>query len=196
VIRLDSSAMSGRPTPTRGALRVCRGVVLAVTSAALAVAAHAVAGGGVPDAVSTVLLTIGVAVIGVAMASRRRSTGAILIVLGAAQLAMHLLLSFDTTTMPGMGMQVTGQAGPPFGGIAMLSAHALAAVLTAFLLAKADAAVFAVAAALARLLPTLLAAPPVTAGPARLRPGAAPRASSTAVSLWRDNARRGPPVAA
>ncbi len=188
--------MSGRPTPTRGALRVSRGVVLAVTSAALAVAAHRIAGGGVPDAVSTMLLTLGVAIVGVALASKRRSTGAILIVLGAAQLAMHLLLSFDTTTMPGMGMSGMTPAGPPFGSVAMMSAHAVAALVTAILLAKADAALFAVAEALARLLPTILIAPPVPTGPARLRPSVAPRVRSTAVSLRRDNARRGPPVAA
>src|SRR6266568_4615950 len=52
--------------------------------AALAVAAHAVSGGMVPDPGLTALLTVGVAAVGIALADRRRSQGAILLVLGAA----------------------------------------------------------------------------------------------------------------
>src|ERR1700743_3007616 len=110
--------MTGRPTPTRGAPRVWRGVALAVTSAMLAVAAHAAAGGGLPDPGLTALLTIGVAAVGVALADRRRSAGAIIAVLGAAQLATHVLPSFAEMGMAGdMGM-----AGHSY-TLAMLGAH-------------------------------------------------------------------------
>ncbi len=137
------------------------------------------------------LLTLGIAVIGVVMASGRRSTGAILAVLGADQLAMHALLSLDTMDMSAMGMDVAS-----LDGVTMIGTHAVAVPITAVLLAKADAAVFMVAAALARLLPTVLVAPPVLTAPALLRPSVAPRIRATAVLLCRDNARRGPPVAA
>jgi hypothetical protein len=186
--------MTGLPNPTRGTWRVWRGGMLALVSATLAVAAHAVAGGGVPAVGWTLLLTIGVAVAGIAMANRRRSIGAILLVLGTAQLAIHLLLSLGTPDMPGMpGME---PATTQFSSTAMISAHTIAVLVTALVLARADAAVFTLASVLARLLPTVLIAPPVPAAPVRLRPAATPRVHSTGVLLCRDNARRGPPVAA
>src|ERR1700743_1845148 len=161
--------MTGRPTPTRGAPRVWRGVALAVTSAMLAVAAHAAAGGGLPDPGVTALLTIGVAAVGVALADRRRSIGAVIAVLGAAQLATHVLLSFAEMGMAGgMGgdMAAAGHSYTP----AMLGAHAVAVLLSAWLLVRADDAVFLVASVLARLLPRLLSLPGVPETPRHPRP--------------------------
>jgi EamA domain-containing membrane protein RarD len=169
---------------------VCRGVVLAVTSATLAIAAHRLAGGALPDTGLTIVLTFGVAGIGITMADKQRSASAILAVLGAAQLATHLLLSVQTMDMPGMG-----SGAMPY-GTSMIGTHVVAVLITTALLTRADAAVFAVAAALARLLPVLVAAPPVPAAPARPRPRVAPLARPTSVLLCRDNARRGPPVCA
>jgi hypothetical protein len=177
----------GQPSPTRGALRVLRGGALAATSATLAVAAHAVAGGALPDTGLTALLTAGVAAIGTAMADRRRSTGAILAVLGAAQLATHVILSFDEMTMPGA---------PHVGGLTMTGAHALAVLVSAGLLARADAAVFLVVAVLAMLLPTVWSTPPVPAAPSGARRRVLAQDRCTAVLLRRSHARRGPPVAA
>jgi hypothetical protein len=170
---------------------VCRGVALAVTSATLAIAAHRLAGGGdPPDTGLTIVLAFGVAGIGVTMAGKQRSVWAILAVLGVAQLATHVLLSVNTMDMPGMGpagMQYT---------TGMFGAHAIAVLVTAAVLTKADAAVFAASAALARLLPTLLSAPPVPGAPVRPLPRVAPLVRPVSVLLCRENGRRGPPVRA
>lgn len=187
--RPSIAAVTSVPTPTTGVLRVCRGVVLAVTSAALAIAAHAVGGGDLPGTGLTVLLTVGVAAVGIAMADRRCSGLSILVVLGFAQLATHVLLSFES-----MDMHMHHGAGPHVNGPLMLAAHAVAVPLTAALLAKADAVLFLVAAVLARLLPVLLTVPPVPGAPARPLPRLHPRDRVTAVLLARSNARRGPPA--
>jgi hypothetical protein len=191
------------PTPTRGLPRFCRAGVLAVTSATLAVAAHAVAGGELPDAGVTALLTIGVAAVGVALADRRRSIGAILAVLGAAQLATHVLLSFAGTGMSGsmggaMSGAMAGDAHMVTHGysLPMLGAHAVAVLISAWLLARADDAVFLAASVLARLLPRLFSALVVPDAPRRPRPVVAGQDRALTVLFRRSNARRGPPVAA
>jgi hypothetical protein len=167
--------------------------MLALVSATIAVAAHAVGGGGLPATGLTVVLTLGVAAIGVAIADRRRSTGTILAVLGAAQLVTHVLLSFNTMHMADDTVMTTPvRADSP----AMLGAHVIAVLLSAGLLAKADAALFLITAVLAMLVPSLFSAPPVPAAPAGARPRTVPRDRSTTVSLCRSNARRGPPVTA
>ena len=158
---------------------------LAVVSAVLAVAAHTVAGGMMPDFGLTVLLTIGVAALGVALADRRRGFGMILLTLGAAQVATHELLSLASD---GMAMS---QVDP----LTMTAAHAVAVVVTAVLLAQAEAVVFRLAGALARLLPRVLVGPPALG---RLsvphRVDAVDRA--LVVLLRLASPRRGPPVAA
>jgi hypothetical protein len=161
---------------------VLRGAVLAVTSAALAVAAHTAGGGMPPDTGLTVLLTLGVGAVGVALAGRRRSTGAILAVLAAAQLATHVILALGETGMPSHENELV-----------MLAAHALAVLVSAVLLGHADDAVFLVAAVLAMLLPVLLALPAPDL-PARIRPRPRPRNRQVTVLLCRSHARRGPPV--
>jgi hypothetical protein len=185
---LECPVVIGQPTPVRGMSRVVRGVSLAVTSATLADAAHAVGGGMVPDFGLTLLLTVGVAAVGVALADRRRSLGVILLTLGAAQVATHVLLSLASDASDGMS---SGAVAP----VPMTAAHAAAVVLTAVLLAKADAVVFGLAQVLARLLPRLLVGPPATG---RL---AVPRRvvvvdRRVAVLLRLASPRRGPPVAA
>jgi hypothetical protein len=166
--------------------------MLAVVSATLAVAAHALGGGGLPATGLTVVLTVGGAGIGVAIADRRRSTGTILAVLGAAQLVTHVLLSFNPMHMAGNTVMADGSARAD--SPAMLGAHAIAVLVSAVLLAKADAAIFLVTAVLAMLAPSLLTAPPVPSAPSGARPRALPQDRSTAVSLRRSHARRGPPV--
>ncbi len=183
--------MTGRPTPTRGAPRMWRAVALAVTSATLAVAAHAIAGGGLPDIGVTALPTIGVAALGVTLADRRRSIGAIIAVLSAAQLATHMLLSYAEMGLTGnIGMISHGYTLP------MLGAHAVAVFVSAWLLARADDAIFLAAAVLARLLPRLLSLRAIPEQAQHPRPAAAGQDRATSVLLRRSNARRGPPVAA
>ncbi len=161
-----------------------RGVALSVTSATLAVAAHTAGGGMAPDTGLTVLLTVGVAALGVALAGERRSTAAILAVLSAAQLGTHVLLSLGSMDMPAH-----------VDGLAMLGAHALAVLGTAVLLARADDAVFLAAAVLARLLPVLLVPPPVPRAPARAhRPRTRQRDRRATILTCRRHAHRGPPA--
>lgn len=187
--------MTGRLMPTRGVPRACRGIVLAGTSGALAVAAHAMAGGGLPDTGLIVLLTGAAAGAGIALADRRSSLWAILGVLGAAQLAMHVLL---TLSMAGTaGMAGMGDEGLRFNGITMLCTHAVAVAVSALLLFHADEALFFAAATFARLVPVaLVAPPPVPAAPPRSRPAVVPVVRPPAVLLCRANARRGPPLVA
>jgi hypothetical protein len=157
-------------------------------SAALAVAAHAVAGGMAPDPGLTALLTVGVAAVGVAMADRRRGQGAILLVLGAAQLATHVLLSVASQDMPGSGEVVNP--------LVMTAAHAAAVVVAAVLSARADGVVFGLAGLLAMLLPRVLVTPPPPVGPRVSWRWVVPVDRATAVLLRLASPRRGPPVPA
>lgn len=177
--------MTGQPAPTRGVPRIVRGASLAVVSAALAVAAHTVAGGMMPDPGLTALLTVGVAAVGIAMADRRRSQGAILLVLGAAQLATHVLLSVASQGMPDV-----------VDPLVMTAAHAVAVLVAAVLLARADGVVFGLAGLLAMLLPRVLVTPPPPAGPHVSWRWVVPVDRATAVLLRLASPRRGPPVPA
>jgi hypothetical protein len=158
--------------------------LLAAMSAALAVAAHTVAGGMLPDPGLTALLTVGVAAVGIAMADRRRGQGAILLVLGAAQLATHVLLSVASQGMPDM-----------VDPLVMTGAHAAAVLVAAVLLARADAVVFGLAGLLAMLLPRVVIAPPPV-GPLVSWRVAVPVDRAKAVLLRLTSPRRGPPVTA
>jgi hypothetical protein len=168
---------------------VCRGVVLAAASATLAIAAHGIAGGGTADPVPTLLLAFGVSAIGIALAGRQYSLGAVLAVLGAAQLVTHLLLAADMTDMARMTASTPD-------GLAMIGAHAVAVLITSVLLVKADTALFALARALRGLVPVLVAPAPIVVARHSPRPTAEPLGRLVATSLCRGNARRGPPVAA
>lgn len=181
---LESATVRGRPTPVRGALRVVRGVVLSVTSAALAIAAHTIGGGTAPDPGLTLLLTVGMAAVGVALAGRRRGFGVILPVLGAAQLATHELLGLTD-----------GMSASMVDPLMMTAAHAVAVVLTALLLAHADAVIFRAAAALSRLLPVSWTDPRVADRVSVPRCADSP-ARPLAVLLALTSPRRGPPVCA
>jgi hypothetical protein len=166
--------------------------MLAASSATLAIVAHGVAGGGLPDTALTLLLVFIVSAVGIAVAGRRYSLGAVAAVLGAVQLITHLLLSFDSTGIDGMaGMNVA-----TVGGLAMVGTHVLAVAITSVLLVQADAVLFTLARAVRRLLPILVAPAPIIAEAPRPRPAVASRDHLAAVLLCRINARRGPPVAA
>jgi hypothetical protein len=167
--------------------RVVRGASLAVTSATLAVAAHVIGGGMTPDLGLTLLLTVGVAAVGVVLADRRRRLGVILLTLGAAQVATHVLLSLAAA---GDGMMTS-----PIDPVTMTAAHAVAVVVTAVLLSRADAVVFRLAHALARLLPRVLVGPPAT-GRLAVPHHVATVDRSVTVLLRLASPRRGPPVSA
>lgn len=176
--------MTGRRARTHHA----GGVLLALSSAALAIAAHGVAGGAPSDSLFTVLLATLLAWGGMSL-TRRGGTPALVGVLGVTQLCQHLLL---TEIANGHGHQ---QA--VFDGWTMFTAHAVATVLTAVLLTRAGTALAVVAGAFAWLwsrLTALVAGPiPRTAGqagsPSPARPGALLEVLFRAV-----HGRRGPPV--
>jgi hypothetical protein len=164
-------------------------VLFAVCSAALSVSAHATAGGDRSDIALTALLTTLLAWGGGSLA-RRGGLLALTGVLGATQLAQHLLLTEIATTHG-------HAAAPPINGWAMFTTHAVATVVTAVLLLRTGTAlnwVYAAWAWLTARLRTLVAGPvPSVAGPrpapTPVRPG-----QLLEILLRRVLARRGPPL--
>src|SRR4051794_13706415 len=165
-----------------------RGFLLAGSSAALAVAAHGLAGGAVADSGFTILLATLLAWGGMTL-TRRGGTLALVAVLGLTQWCQHVLLT-ELASRHG-----TGQA--LFDGWTMFGTHAVATVLTAALLTRAGVALTAIGAAFTWLfgrLYALVAEPvpprPVTTGTALpARPGPV-----LEVLLRHVCARRGPPA--
>jgi hypothetical protein len=184
--------VTARAGHTARANRALRGGLLAVCSAALAIAAHAMAGGGVADTALTVPIAVLLAWGGAALADRRHELLALLGVLAVTQAVIHLML---TTT----AHRHTDQHAPPpaVDGTVMLVAHATATILTAVLLTRVSSALAVVSSAVERLLGSLRAprgAPvPVAAGTTPARSVAAGPGRLLEVLLRRSCARRGPP---
>lgn len=181
--------MTARPVAVSGGLRLLRGVLLAVTAAALAITAHGLAGGGAPDTSLTVLACLALGWIGTAVADRRHSPAAIIAALGGSQIALHVLLSMPHELSAHHHPATTTSV---VHGPAMLAAHTLAAVLTGLLLAAADTALLTVVAAVSAVLPRRPL--PVPARTPLLIPVVAPPGDVTLDRLLtRICARRGPP---
>lgn len=180
------------PARRPAVLGATRGVLLAVCAAALSVTAHWLADGGLPDPAMTVLLAGLFGWTATALARKARGAVATLTLLGAAQLVMHLLL----TTLAGHD----GHAGHDMGampgstGLGMVTAHAVATVLTALLLARADATLLTVLAVLRAFLPRLLTPLPIPAAPALVPVRVDAPGHLVGVDLRRIRGRRGPPV--
>ncbi|MCP2342401.1 hypothetical protein [Actinomadura rupiterrae] len=148
--------------------RCARGLFLAATCTALALAGHTIGGRGaccVPPLPAVAGTGAVVGVLCVAVAGRMMSFWKILVVVGWAQVAFHLAFTaFAGTAFAGTGMHHDMAAAappPPAGGMSwsMLGGHALAAVAAAVLLAGAErtlwwlaGAVFAVVAIVLLLL--------------------------------------------
>lgn len=170
-----------KPPARPGASRLLRGGLLALCSAGLATTAHALAGGGLPDASLTLLLTGLIGWTGAALAEKTKGPLRVLAVLGTAQLAMHLVLG----ELMGHGTQAH---------LNMYLAHAAATVLTAALLSHAETMVRFAVARLWLLLPVVWRpAPVLTTGALSL---AATAVDTTLISvlLRRVHGWRGPPV--
>lgn len=167
-------------------MRAVRGALLAASSATLAIGAHAVAHGGMPDAAMTVAMTALIGWSATGLADRARSTASTLAALGVAQLLMHLVLTVVDDHH--------GVVAVPLDPVAMTGAHAVATVLTALLLAHAERGLLAFAASLRGLLqvrcPRLADDPPV--GSVAVAPAA--RGLSIEVLLRRVRPPRGPPL--
>jgi hypothetical protein len=162
--------------------------LLASASAALAVAAHGVAGGSVSDALFSVLLATLLAWGGMSLA-RRGGVVALVGVLGVTQLCQHVLL----TELASRHEDVHAT----FDGRTMFAAHVVATLLTAVLLRRAGAAIAVIGAAVGWLLGRLTAlvagpvpqAAPTTGSPFPARPGVL-----LEVLLRQVRCRRGPPL--
>lgn len=168
-----------------------RGWTLAICSAALAIAAHGMAGGGTPDTALAVLLTTLVAWAGTSVANRFDGALAVLTALGTAQGAMHLILNY---VVPSQAHHA-GHAMAPVSSGVMLLTHTVATVITGVLIAKADAAVALISSAM-RLLLDLIRPPRFPAVPVAtyaLPTSVPPGDHIRRVLLRRVHARRGPP---
>jgi uncharacterized membrane protein YeaQ/YmgE (transglycosylase-associated protein family) len=137
-------------------MRVARGGLLAITSAALAVSAHALADGGLPDAATTVLLTVLIGWTATALAGKTRGPLPTVAVLGAGQLVMHVVLS--TLAIHPESHATNAEA---MNGVAMTATHAGATVVTALLVTRAESMLQAVVQAMRLLLPPIRCAAPV-----------------------------------
>ena len=164
-----------------------RGCLLTGSSAALTIATHGAAGGGVPDLGLFLLPTVLLAGAGTVVAERVRTPGVMIAALGGTQLAVHTLLSMNATSHE---MLLAGRvvAGP----VPMLVGHVLATLVLAVMLSRVDGVLSAIAAALSAALP---ARPPML--PAWAPVGACVTvrhaSSEMMVVLRRIRPRRGPP---
>ncbi|WP_024876940.1 hypothetical protein [Saccharomonospora piscinae] len=172
--------MSRSRAPDR-ALRGIRGVLLASCSAILSVTAHTLGGGHLPHLVPTVAMTVLIGWVSTALASQTRGRGGILLVLGGAQLVTHLVLG-----------ELSGHA---VEGPAMLACHVVATVVTALVLAHAEAMLAVAISALwaLRVLFVVVCGSPAPEGTAPL--GGTPQGAFRAVEvlLRRAHPLRGPP---
>jgi hypothetical protein len=171
-----------------GASRVARGALLAGSSAALAVSAHVLADGGLPDAPLTVLLTVLIGWTATALAAKTTGILGTVAVLGAGQLLMHLVLSTLMVHSAPRG----GEAMP---GSAMAATHTGATIVTALLVVRAEAMLRAAASAMRLLLPKIfraLSVPAAAVQPTLVLPAGAGRLLDV---LFRGlHGRRGPPL--
>jgi hypothetical protein len=151
------------------------------------VAAHGAAGGSLLEFAPALPLVLLIAGAATALADRFRSPVAILVALGAAQVAQHELLGLmDHYHAP------TGGLG--FDPVQMTAAHVFAALGTGLVLVKADAALVALVEAVSRLVPRMLAPGPVRLAPRATAVRAAAGPPLIELLLRSVNGRRGPPV--
>jgi hypothetical protein len=172
------------------ALRVVRGGLLAVSSAVLAVSAHTLADGSLPDLPMTVLLTVMVGWTATALAAQARGPVPTVAILGAAQIVMHVVLTTlaphsDTHTMTSGAMS----------GLTMTTAHTVATILTALLVTRAESMLLTVLNAMRLLLPPVWRAAPVPDLVLAPIPVPAPEIGQLVSELFRSTlGRRGPPL--
>lgn len=116
------------------ALRGLRGSVVGLSAAGLGMAGHVMAGGALATGPVVALATGGLVLLGIAMSGRPWTLPSLLTVLVGAQLVLHVLLAGAAHEHPMAGMSHDGLAP----GIAMTSAHLVAAVLAALVLRRGE----------------------------------------------------------
>lgn len=153
---VSARAETRPPTdPTSGRWRLARVAGLGIASYGLAVGAHVGAGGGWPGWPVSVMLAALLGVLGVAFTTRRRRLPAVLGVLTAAQLVLHVLLSLlDTpasscsvvsvghhaaTASCDPSVATAGSAAMAMPSVSMVLAHLAATAATAWVLARGEA---------------------------------------------------------
>jgi hypothetical protein len=172
------------------ALRTVRGVLLAASSAVLAVSAHALADGSLPDLPMTLLLTVMIGWTATALAAKTRGPAATIAVLGAAQIVMHVVLS--TLALHADSHTVAAGA---MSGVTMTSTHTVATIVTALLVTRAESMLLTVVNAMRLLLPPIWRAAPVLDTVRAPIPVPAPEIGQLVSELFRSTlGRRGPPL--
>lgn len=161
-------------------LRTLRGAALALTSAALTITAHGLGGGEIGEFLHAVPLVVLIAFAAASLADKRTGRLSVVVGLGTAQLAQHLLLTWVNHEH---NNTLTWQ---------MFVAHLVAATLTGILLFHAENALFRLIAAVTRLIPRRLTPLPVTT-PVRTFTSTPYVRNAHRLDLTRANRRRGPP---
>jgi hypothetical protein len=169
---------------TSAAGRLARGGAAGLATGALAVLAHAEAKGSLPGPGLVLLLCAAAA----ALAGRERGPFEILALVGAGQLAMHVLMSLTVVRVH------DHSAHPDDSGPLMVAAHVLATLVVVAVLAGAERALFGLTAALASVLPRKLCPAPVSTPPRIVPPTGPVRVPKAEVASREQLARRGPPV--
>jgi hypothetical protein len=176
------------------ALRVVRGGLLAVSSAVLAVSAHTLADGSLPDLPMTVLLTVMVGWTATALAAKARGPMSTIAILGAAQIVMHVVLT-TLALHSNAHAETHAVTSGAMSGLTMTATHTFATILTALLVTRADAMLLTVLNAMRLLLPPVWRAAPVPDTVLAPIPVPAPEIGQLVSELFRSTlGRRGPPV--
>jgi hypothetical protein len=204
-------------SPASGGLRGLRAALLATSAVSLALAAHAAAGGRVPDLLALATAVVAVTCAAVLVTGRRLGRAGTAACLVVVQTALHGWFALTTGhacsvtlalahahsgtahCLPDAASAVADGTAAATGPLAapvpalMLAAHLVAVVLTAVLLAHGDALLWRLAATVRRYRPL------PTAGCPRPAPGSVPvhpalrvPTSRLRCSTWH---LRGPPVA-
>jgi len=159
-----------------------RSLAFAVTSVALAYAAHGACAGAAPDVGSALVLTALLTLACRAATRRQRGPVTVIALLGLSQVTLHLMLTWLHSSIDGFTPTVP-----------MVAAHVAAAIGAGLVLAWAEAAVFTVARILAAWWPVR---PPAFHADRPLWIAIISEApiTATAVVLRRVRVRRGPPL--
>ena len=176
------------PGPTSSRWRLLRSAAFAAVATELAALGHLVAGGGAPDLSVLLLGAAGVTATTTGLTRRRRGWPTIFGVLAACQLAFHLLFSIDVSGMTAAGPMMATSS------IRMLVFHLIAAALSALVLARGEAAVFRLFAALRRSVQLTAAPQPVGLPPRWTAHFGALFGSRPVGALLSTSPRRGPPA--
>lgn len=188
--------------PTAGWARIVRVAVLGSASLVLAALAHLLGGGALPSLASSLPLLLFAGTVAALVTARRCRLPVLLPILGAGQVLLHLLFEASSRASGAGASTVsaahTGHELCPAGLAAaaqppswlMLAGHVLATALTAWVLARGEAALWRLADLFIRA-----ARPQLTARPASLPGFRVLETPRLLKPFWRsdDAAPRGPP---